>query len=130
MMAIVICWLEYPLGIDRHGDRHYLDRFDDAWARKMQQSRSELSDRQRRAMWRAWHRGMQEMDLILGRFAVVRVPEMDDAELSAFERLLLIEDTDLHGWLLKGLPVPEQHRSTMLDEIFSSLETTASGGRS
>ena len=95
----------------------------------MQQSRAELSDRQRRARWRAWHRGMQEMDIILGRFADARVPAMDDAELSAFEQVLAIEDTDLYGWLVKGLTVPEQHRSAMLDDVFASLQTTAKGGQ-
>ena len=43
--------------------------------------------RRRQLLFRAWHRGMREMDLILGRFAE-RIADLTDAELAEFERLL------------------------------------------
>ena len=47
-----------------------------------------LDVRRRRVLFRAWRRGLREMDLVMGRFADVNLPGMDEADLSEFERLL------------------------------------------
>ena len=47
-----------------------------------------LDERRRRLLFRAWHRGMREMDLIIGRFADAHIATLSDAELDEFERLL------------------------------------------
>lgn len=60
----------------------------------------ELERRRKRAHFRAKHRGTKEMDYLLGRFADVRVSAMTADELTTFERLLVINDPDLHGWIL------------------------------
>ena len=41
----------------------------------------DIEIRRRRAAYRACHRGTKEMDLILGRFAVARLPDMPAAGL-------------------------------------------------
>ncbi len=93
------------------------------WPRKiarigiMQLSQPTLQERRKRARWRAWHRGMQEMDIMLGRFADAYVPDMDDAALDAFEALLQIEDVDLYDWTVKGEPVPDERMSPMLQRL-------------
>lgn len=56
----------------------------------------------RRAAYRACHRGTKEMDLILGRFAVARLPDMTVAELDDFERLLALPDPLLTQWFQQG----------------------------
>ena len=47
-----------------------------------------LDERRRRLLFRAWHRGMREIDLIMGRFADAHIATLSDAELDEFERLL------------------------------------------
>lgn len=57
-----------------------------------------LTERRKRAIYRAGHRGTKEMDLILGRFAAANVEHMDDHELGVFEVLLSLPDPDLNRW--------------------------------
>ena len=59
----------------------------------------ELSARQRRILFRSWHRGMREVDLLLGRFANAEIGNLSDDELDAYETLLEAQDRDIFGWL-------------------------------
>ena len=47
-----------------------------------------LDVRRRKILFRAWHRGMRETDLILGRFADAAIADLSDADLGDFEQLL------------------------------------------
>lgn len=58
-------------------------------------SNAELDPRRRRAIYRSRHRGMREMDLILGAFADREVAGLTAAELAQYERLLDMQDADL-----------------------------------
>jgi antitoxin CptB len=62
--------------------------------------------RRRRLKFRVWHRGLREVDLILGRFADARLAEMSLPDLDAFEALLETPDPDVLAWVLGELPVP------------------------
>lgn len=73
--------------------------------------------RRRRLFFRAWHRGMKEVDLIMGNFASRYLAVMDDAELTCFEALLDIADHDLFLWITGRAPIPKEHNSFLLDRI-------------
>ena len=45
-----------------------------------------LDDRRKRLLFRCWHRGTREMDLILGRFADAEIAELTDDELAELEQ--------------------------------------------
>ncbi len=60
---------------------------------------SMLDARRRRARFRAWHRGMREMDLLLGQFADAEIAELSDQELDDFEALMELPDYDVFIWL-------------------------------
>jgi antitoxin CptB len=60
---------------------------------------ADLDPRRRRILFRAWHRGIREMDLIMGRFADAAIDTMSDAELDDFERLIEVPDRDLFRWI-------------------------------
>lgn len=62
--------------------------------------------RRKRLRFRAWHRGMQEMDLLLGRFADARLATLSDVELDQFEVLLQCVDQDLYAWVTGAQPWP------------------------
>ena len=63
--------------------------------------------RRKRLRFRAWHRGMQEMDLLLGRFADARLAALSDADLGHFEVLLQCADQDLYPWVTGAQAWPE-----------------------
>jgi antitoxin CptB len=56
-----------------------------------------LDDRRKRLLFRCWHRGTREMDLILGRFADGEIGNLSDDELSELERLIEVPDPDLYA---------------------------------
>jgi antitoxin CptB len=66
-----------------------------------------LDLRRRKLLFRCWHRGMREMDLIMGRFADSAVAELSDGELADLERLIELPDRDLLAWVTGEVNVPE-----------------------
>jgi antitoxin CptB len=58
-----------------------------------------LDERRKRLLFRCWHRGTREMDLILGRFADAEIAGLTDDELAQLERLIDVPDPDLYAAL-------------------------------
>ena len=58
-----------------------------------------LDPRRRRLLFRSWHRGTREADLIMGRFADAHIEGFSDAELDQYEHLLDAIETDLLAWV-------------------------------
>ena len=65
--------------------------------------------RSRRLLFRSWHRGTQESDLILGSFAETSLSSFDTAQLDRFEALLACTDPELFDWIIGGIAPPAQH---------------------
>jgi antitoxin CptB len=82
-------------------------------------SSADLDPRQRRILFRAWHRGMREMDLILGHFADAFLPRMKPTELDNFEQLLEQADRDLLHWILDAEDIPVEVDNALLNAIRS-----------
>jgi antitoxin CptB len=59
-----------------------------------------LDDRRKRLLFRCWHRGTREMDLLLGRFADAEITGLTDAELGELELLMEVPDPDLYAALI------------------------------
>jgi len=72
-----------------------------------------LDVRRRKILFRSWHRGMREMDLIMGRFADSALAELSEAELSDFERLIELPDRDLLAWVTGESDVPADVDTTV-----------------
>jgi antitoxin CptB len=70
-------------------------------------SSTDLDIRRRRALFRSWHRGMREMDLVFGRFADAEISDLSNSELGDFELLLDAIDRDVFMWLTDEIAVPE-----------------------
>jgi antitoxin CptB len=68
-----------------------------------------LDVRRRKLLFRAWHRGLREVDLILGRFADGNIEQLTEAELSEFESLMDVPDGELLVWLTGEAEVPAVH---------------------
>lgn len=67
--------------------------------------------RRKRLLFRSWHRGTREADLILGSFAEAHLAGFDAAGLDAFEALLEVSDADLFDWIIGRAPPPPEHDS-------------------
>lgn len=76
-----------------------------------------LNARQRRLLFRSWHRGIRETDLILGRFADAQIADLSEADLDVYERLLDVPDHDLYAWVTGERVIPASERSDLLDRI-------------
>lgn len=68
-----------------------------------------LDERRKKLLFRAWHRGTRELDLILGPFADAQIAELADADLDMLEELMRLPDPQLYGWLIGEAPVPPEY---------------------
>jgi antitoxin CptB len=68
------------------------------------------SVRRRKLLFRAWHRGTREADLLLGSFAERHLAGFGEGQLDRFEALLELDDGLLYDWVAgRATPNPEQH---------------------
>jgi len=78
-----------------------------------------LDERRRRLLFRCWHRGTREMDLVLGRFADAEIASLQDNELAQLERLIEVPDPDLYAAMTGDKPLPPEFASSLFDRIKS-----------
>jgi antitoxin CptB len=76
-----------------------------------------LDDRRKRLLFRCWHRGTREMDLILGRFADAEIATLSDGELTQLEHLIEVPDPDLYAALTGDRQLAPEYASTLYDRI-------------
>ncbi len=78
-----------------------------------------LDARRRKLLFRSWHRGMREMDLILGSFADAEISALTEAEIEQYEMLLDISDTELLPWITGERAIPETSRTDILLKVLA-----------
>jgi antitoxin CptB len=83
----------------------------------LQRGFMDFETRKKRILYRAAHRGTKEADAIVGAFFAARLPTLTAAELDDADAVLELLDVDLMDWIIKKLPVPENVRSPLLDEL-------------
>jgi antitoxin CptB len=83
----------------------------------LQASNLSLDARQRRILFRSWHRGTREMDLVLGRFADAEIASLGSSELDDYERLLEAPDADVLRWLTGEAATPRLYDTPVLRKI-------------
>lgn len=76
-----------------------------------------LEVRRKRICYRAWHRGMLEMDMILGHFADAHVPTWEPAQLDRLEQLMDEPDADLFKWVLGRETPPKEVDTALIAEL-------------
>jgi len=65
--------------------------------------------RKKRLLFRSWHRGTREADLILGSFAEANLAAFDEGSLDRYEALLECLDADLFDWITGRTAPPPEH---------------------
>ena len=78
--------------------------------------------RRKRLLYRSWHRGTREGDLILGRFAAAYLALFDESQLDRYETLIDCADADLLDWVAgrAALPAALDHDVTRLLLAFTN----------
>jgi antitoxin CptB len=76
-----------------------------------------LDIRRRKILFRAWHRGTREMDLLMGRFADAALAGLSDAELDEFERLIEAPDPDLFSWIMGEADAPAGYDTLLFRKL-------------
>ena len=79
-----------------------------------------LDPRRRRILFRAWRRGIREMDIALGGFAEANLPTLTDAELDEFEVWLDLPDPDIFSWVTGEVPTPARFDTPMFARLVAT----------
>ena len=74
----------------------------------MTRSSEGLDPRRRKLLFMCWHRGIREMDLIMGRFADEHIAVLSDQEVIDLERLAQQPDQNLLGWFTGEFATPAE----------------------
>jgi antitoxin CptB len=75
---------------------------------------SSLDPFRKKLLWRATHRGIKEMDIVVGGFAETHLASMNQSEIKTFQDILEIADQDLLGWMTRQSDIPADQDSQLL----------------
>lgn len=78
-----------------------------------------LDTRRRRTVFRAWHRGIREMDLIFGQYADARIAGLDGRQLDELEYIMSFEDNDLLNWMTGEVAPPADVDTPVFRDILA-----------
>ncbi|MBX9620876.1 MAG: succinate dehydrogenase assembly factor 2 [Alphaproteobacteria bacterium] len=81
-----------------------------------------LSIYRKRLLYQSQHRGMREMDLLLGEFGKNAL-SMDRTDLEAFEFLLSFPDQTLYALFFNNGPVPSGASETLVNKLQNFKKT-------
>ena len=81
-------------------------------------AREKLDPRRRKILFRAWHRGMREVDLLVGGFAEARLANLSEGDLDDLEALMEAPDRDIFKWLIGEAPLPLEFDT----QVFSMIQ--------
>jgi antitoxin CptB len=74
-----------------------------------------LDERRRRLLFRSWHTGIREVDLIMGPFADACLAGLSDADLDIYENLLTVPSPVLMAWVMgESAPVAEYDAALLM----------------
>ena len=81
------------------------------------------TDRRKRALWRAGHRGTRELDLLMTQFVQDFLPEdtSDEAQtrMEQVEQLQQVNDPDVQLWLQRPESIPAELPEPLLSALRS-----------
>ncbi|MEO4040527.1 succinate dehydrogenase assembly factor 2 [Hoeflea sp. CAU 1731] len=80
-------------------------------------SSSDLDKRRRKILFRCWHRGIREMDIVMGQFADRNIDKLTDDELDTLERILEVDDRDLIRWVTGEVDTPADFDTALFRAI-------------
>ena len=76
-----------------------------------------LEARRKRLLFRSWHRGTRELDLVLGQFADANIDRLSDGDVEVYEALLEAPDPQIFKWITGESAVPANYDTPVLHRI-------------
>jgi len=76
-----------------------------------------LDVRRRKLLFRAWRRGVREIDLIVGRFADAHIGTLDESALDDFAALIEVPNAALYAWVTGAETIPQNYDTAVLREL-------------
>lgn len=77
----------------------------------------DIENTRKRLIFRSWHRGTKEMDLLMGSFADKYVPGFTQAELQEYTQILELSDPDLYDWITGQKEAPANIESPLFARL-------------
>ncbi|MFT3986451.1 succinate dehydrogenase assembly factor 2 [Aestuariivirga sp.] len=78
-----------------------------------------IETRRKRLLWRATHRGIREMDILVGGYAIAHINAMSSGDLDQLEAIIALPDQQMLAWATQQEETPPQHQSAMLSAILA-----------
>lgn len=76
-----------------------------------------LTPRHKKLLFRAWHRGTREADLMVGRYTQDHIEQWDETMLDIFEEFLDEADADIFDWVSGRQELPVLPCRIILEEM-------------
>ena len=84
-----------------------------------EQRLEDIDKKRKRLIFRSWHRGTREMDLLMGTFADRNVPSFDENLLEQYDEMLNCSDPDLYNWFSGRENPPANQVSDVLEKFLA-----------
>lgn len=85
------------------------------------------NERVKKLIYRSWHRGCKETDLLLGEYAKEHLDKFSDQELDIYEELISLNDVDLYNWISGVTNVPANYDSDIFRDIVAAHGLSSHG---
>ena len=76
-----------------------------------------IENKRKRLRYRSWHRGIKEMDIILGTFADKHIDSFDEVRLAQYDEIIRYSDPDLYNWITGREEAP----ANVVNDLFTML---------
>lgn len=77
----------------------------------------QLDDRRKKLIFRSWHRGTREADLLIGSFAKENIPTFTEEQLAQFETIMERSDPDIYNWMTGREEEPEELKGDVMNML-------------
>ncbi|MFP3015297.1 MAG: succinate dehydrogenase assembly factor 2 [Wolbachia sp.] len=76
----------------------------------------------RKLMYRSWHRGCKETDILLGHFALKYLDKFSLSELTEYEKIVDLDDYELYCYITRKTNLPPELNSQIVNLIACFIE--------
>lgn len=76
----------------------------------------------KKLMYRSWHRGCKETDMLLGYFALKYLDKFSLNELIEYEKIVDLDDYELYCYIIRKANLPSNLDSKIMDLITCFIE--------
>ena len=77
--------------------------------------------RRKKILYRSWHRGCKETDLLLGGFVQAHMDSFNEADLLALEALIEQDDWNIYAWIIGREEAPEAFNTPLMRQLKASI---------